>query len=88
MISGLAGSLVGVNDKLWIVGKVTNVLSDSWDFIGVFSNESLALDSIDVCLVGMGTHEDRGRYFIAPASLDKAIVCADGSDWDGGYFPY
>ena len=38
------------NTKLWVVGKITNVLNDGWDFIGVFSDEPLALNAINkVC---------------------------------------
>lgn len=85
MISELTGSLIGVGSRFWVVGKVTNVLSDGWDFIGVFSDESLALGSIDVACKNP---DDKGCYFVAPTNLNEPHLCPDGSDWQGGYFPY
>jgi hypothetical protein len=75
------------NSKLWIVGKITNVLNDGWDFIGVFSDEPLALSAVS-CVCTSLTDEDKSKYFIAPAKLNEPKVCADGSDWEGGYFPF
>lgn len=73
--------------KLWVVGKITNVLSDGWDFIGVFSDEALAMGAINNVCAKLAD-DDKNKYFVAPAQLDKATVCADGSDWEGGYFPF
>ena len=75
------------NSKLWIVGKITNVLNDGWDFIGVFSDEPLALNAVSTVCTNLAD-EDKGKYFIAPAKLNEPKVCADGSDWEGGYFPF
>lgn len=76
--------------QLWVAGKVTNVLSDGWDFIGVFSEETKAIAACEQChkseLASDGTDEP-DRYFIAPATLDQVIDCTDNSDWEGGYFP-
>jgi len=75
------------NTKLWIVGKITNVLNDGWDFIGVFSDEALALNAINNVYSNF-VDDEKGKYFIAPAKLNEPHVCADGSDWKGGYFPF
>lgn len=76
-----------MNIQLWVVGKVTNVLNGGWDFIGVFSEESLALNAIKDAYTSF-TDDDKDKYFIAPAQLNKPHICADGSDWEGGYFPF
>ncbi len=75
------------NSKLWIVGKITNVLNDGWDFIGVFSDEPLALNAVITVCTNLAD-EDRNKYFIAPAKLNEPHKCDDGSDWEGGYFPF
>jgi hypothetical protein len=79
------------NNKLWIVGKITNVLNDGWDFIGVFKNEELAkkaiLSAFDYANKEFH-NDDKNSYFIAPASLNEIFLCPNGSDWQGGYFPF
>ena len=39
-------------------------------------------------LYSSATDEDKSKYFIAPAKLNEPKICADGSDWEGGYFPF
>lgn len=76
-----------MDSKLWVAGKVTNALSDSWDFIGVFSEEALALNAIkDTC--AKLADDDKDKYFIPPANLNEPMACADGSELGGGYFPF
>tara|TARA_R110001583_G_scaffold170237_1_gene323636 strand:+ start:6633 stop:6869 length:237 start_codon:yes stop_codon:yes gene_type:complete len=75
------------NSKLWIVGKITNVLNDGWDFIGVFSDESLALSAINKVCFELSDKE-KNKYFIAPAQLDEAFICANGTEWKNGHFPF
>lgn len=76
-----------MNSKLWVTGKVTSALNDSWDFIGVFTEEALALSAIEDTCTKLGDG-DKDKYFIAPVQLNKPHICADGSDWEGGYFPF
>jgi len=76
-----------MKNNFWIVGKITNVLNDGWDFIGVFSDEPLALNAVNLVCANLAD-EDRSKYFIAPAKLNEPKICADGSDWEGGYFPF
>lgn len=75
------------NTKLWVVGKITNVLNDGWDFIGVFSDETLALNAIGTVSSKLAD-SNKDDYFIAPSNLDQPHICADSSDWKGGYFPF
>lgn len=79
-----------VDPVLWIAGKVTNVLSDGWDFIGVFSDEPKAIAAIQATFESdLDSNDDANpdRYFIAPATVDALVITPDGSDWEGGYFP-
>lgn len=62
--------------ELWVVGNVTDAVSNGWDFIGVFDDESLALDACEDPM-----------YFVGPVRLNEPFVCKDHTDWKGAYFP-
>ena len=59
----------------WIVGKLTNVGTNSWEFQGAFSTEALA---VAACR--------NAQYFIAPATVD-AEISDTSSPWVGGRYP-
>lgn len=69
---------VQAGDELFVVGKITDIFGDEWDFCGVFSDKEKAEA---VCTTD--------KHFVAPARLDDLSLVdrPDGSQWPGGYFP-
>ena len=66
------------SNKLWVVGKITSVINDGWDFIGVFEGEELAKKAI-ISAFEYSTQEfhnvEKNCYFIAPANLNEVFLC-------------
>jgi len=60
----------------WIVGKVTNTETYSWEFAGVFDSHEKA---VSACI--------SERYFVGPAVLNKAFP-DDPCKWEGAYYPF
>jgi len=62
--------------KLWIVGKYRGEGgSISWDFVGVFDNEDVA---VDACL--------DYTFFVGPAYLNEDVGNKN-IEWPGCYYP-
>lgn len=65
-------------DTLWVVGKITDIFGNEWDFLGVFSDQKVAES---LC--------ETDKHFVAPAKLNDLTFVnkPDFSQWEGGYFP-
>lgn len=62
--------------QLWVVGKITDIFGDAWDFIGVFDSEDKARQQ---CLTS--------KHFVGSVLLNQNFNdLPDGSQWPGGYF--
>lgn len=60
---------------VWIVGKTTNYLTNSWEFQGVFLTE---IDAVEACR--------QESYFVGPAVFGESRP-DESVPWEGAYYP-
>ena len=68
LLSEMAG------ETLWVCGCRTQLLADTWQIVGIYSSETLAVEQCK-----------NPEYFVAPMRLD--VDDDDNDEWEGLYFP-
>ena len=64
-----------VENNLWIVGKNLIKGKNSWEFVGAFNDEQLAIKSCRTY-----------QYFVGPAKLNESLS-DETCEWIGAYYP-